>query len=168
MILLKENEILRKEKNSKYSVIVREKRIYIEVQELKKIKKELYEKGIPLYKLRKLIGMSFEHFSYSRSNSINEGSLYKLKSILKRKITHKIKLGKIIKYQLQETKKLVELINIILGDGGLYTPPESARNVVSINLNRVDEQIYVNYVKKLIYELFEIYPSETEKKMKKV
>ena len=90
------NEILRKEKNSKYSVIVREKRIYIEIQELKKIKKELYEKGIPLYKLRKLIGMSFEHLYYSRSNSINEASLYKLETILKRKIFHKIKLGKII------------------------------------------------------------------------
>jgi len=38
---------------------------------------------------------------------------------------------------------------------------------MSINLNRIDEKNYVNYVKTLIYELFQIYPSETEKKNEK-
>ena len=153
--------------NNKNSIIVREKRIHIEVPELEKIRDELNRNGISLNRLRNEIGMSFEHLYRSRSSSMSEKSFKKLETLLERKIPHEMEFGAIKDCKLELNSQLAELTAIILGDGGLYKPPSSERHVLSITLNGVDEKSYVDHVKNLIHNVFQMYPSESPRKNEK-
>ncbi|MFX1277297.1 MAG: LAGLIDADG family homing endonuclease [Promethearchaeota archaeon] len=61
---------------------------------------------------------------------------------------------------LEENGNLAEMIGIILGDGHVHKKSEKSYldSALVISLNRVDEPQYVNYVEKLIIQLFNIQP----------
>lgn len=161
------NDHLAENENINNSIIVRDKCIYVETLELEKIRGELKEKEISLRSLRKEVGLSFENLYHSRANSMNEESLKKLESILEREIPHNVELGAIKECNLVKDTKLAELTTILLGDGGLYKPPDSKRNIFAVTLNGVDEKKYVNYVKDLMSNLLQTEPSISPRKNEK-
>lgn len=93
------------------------------------------------YKLKKIEAIT-------PKNEINcEGILIKL-----------LKKEQLSKKELDFLYKLVELIGILLGDGSIR------KYSLRIDLNRVDEAEYVNYVYNLLYEVFAKYPKKENRK----
>ncbi|KKK59776.1 hypothetical protein LCGC14_3030980, partial [marine sediment metagenome] len=134
-------------RNFAKNLVIRERRIKISTSEFKKIREKLVKKQVSFNTLRRIIGMSFENLYRGRSNSMDENSLKVLEKLIERKIKHTVFLGKFIEISLNDLEKLAEFIGIMLGDGGVYTSPKP---VLNITLNRIDEKMYINYVKELI------------------
>ncbi|MEE9378534.1 MAG: LAGLIDADG family homing endonuclease [Candidatus Lokiarchaeia archaeon] len=67
------------------------------------------------------------------------------------------------KIQLEENEDLAEFISVILGDGGIYVPPIYNSYTLTISLNGIDEKLYVDYVKRLLYRLLQKYPHEHQR-----
>ena len=73
------------------------------------------------------------------------------------------------KPNLEKDKVLAELIGIILGDGHVHKRTEKSYldSALVVSLNRIDEPEYVNYVKNIIYRVFNKNPRAHSRKESK-
>ncbi|TFG02306.1 MAG: hypothetical protein EU540_01765, partial [Promethearchaeota archaeon] len=136
-------------------------RIKIKKSILEIIQKLLKKRGFSIRDINKKIGYCFKNalyhgltFSVEDFNKLKE--LIGLKNLNKffnvNDIPHKIMVGKSLqeKLILEESNNLAEFIGILLGDGHLS---ENGSDIY-ISFNGIEEANYVEYVKKLIKNLF--------------
>jgi len=129
-------------------------RFQIEKKELKIIYNKLRQRGYTLDSITKKIGSSFRSSLYYGC-SLNENCFRNLKELYIEEIPYQIKEPFIKLINLDLNEYLAELVGIILGDGHL----SKSGNTLTITLNFIDEDRYVEYVMDLITKVFNIKPS---------
>jgi hypothetical protein len=128
-------------------------RFHVDRSELERIRGLFKERGMMYAKIRDTVGRGF-HYAYHYGYQMSEESKQKIEDCLGIKIEATPEIN--VPFEYPRSDRLAEMFGILLGDGNIT----SARikgvlaNVFSVSLNAVDEKEYVDYVKRMLIEMF--------------